>query len=199
MSTPPIDPSPRPGKATSPRKTYAIGGVLTVLAAGGAVAWYAAAHRVPPPDGRATDVVRFVADDHFKDMTYDQKNAYVARLEAMPLDQRRKLAQDAGLTPEQGRAAYKNIYDQAVRMRINKYFTFKTDAERNAYLDHLIDEWKREQTFTKPEGGTGKVQADPGAVKKRLETVPPGDRARAATFIQAFLQRSLAKGLGLAK
>lgn len=188
------DSAPKKAKTTR----YAVAGIAALLAIGGAAGWYRRAHRVPPPDGPATDVVRFVADDRFKALPYAQKNAYVARLEAMPIDQRRKLAQDAGLTPEQGRAAYKNIYDQAVRMRINQYFTLKTDAERTAYLDHLIDEWKREQAFTKPEGGAGKV-GDPGQLKQRLETVPPGDRARAATFVQAFLQRGIARGLGLAK
>lgn len=185
---------------TKTRK-YAIGSTLAVMtAAGGTLGWWWLAQRVPAPDGPAVDVVRFVADDRFRTMPGDQKQAYVDRLEAMPIDQRRQLAKDAGLTPEQGRAAYKNVYDQAVRSRINKYFALKTDADKSAYLDHLIDEFKREQTFTKPEGGDpGKLSNDPAKIKARLETVPAGDRAKAASFLQAFMQRALMRGLGLAK
>ena len=179
-----------------PKNRWAIGTCITavMLAAGaGGAAWWQ--YTPPPPAvaGPPEAIVQFAASERFKALPSEQRQQYVDRLEKLTPDERRALGKAAGLTPEQGRAAYKNLYDQGVRHRIEHFYTLKTAEEKNAYLDKLIEEFKKEQAFHKTE------PMDPSKVKGQLESVPAADRARAAGFLQAFIQRGIIRGLGFGK
>lgn len=184
----------QPVSATQSHKALWItSAVVAILAAAGGGLWWQNHRALPPVDGPPAPIVRLVANERFKTLPMEQRQAYIERLEKLPMDQRRAVGQAAGLTGDQAKAAYRAIYDQAVRFRIQKYYSFRTQAERDAYLDKLIEEFKREQAFVKA------PPIDASKIKQQLESVPANERAQAASFVQDFVKRGIMKGLGLAK
>lgn len=175
-------------KTRTVRKALAIVTVLVVV--GGAAYWYSRP-RMPLPTDPPVEITRFVATDRFVALPPDQKQAYVERLEKLTFDERRAVAKEANLSPEQALTAYKNVFRQAAQHRIDTYFSITDESQRRAYLDQLIDEFEKEQTFRKREPLT------PAQIKAQLESIPPGQRARTAQFMSAFVQRRLVRGMGL--
>lgn len=164
--------------------------VLALLLIGGAAFWLSRP-RMPLATDPPVEITRFVATDWFASLPGEQKQAYVDRLEKLTFDERRAVAKEANLSPEQALTAYRNVFRQAAMHRIDTYFAITDEEQRLAYLDHIIDEYEKEQTFRKREPLT------PAQIKAQLESIPPGQRAKTAQFLSVFVQRRLVRGLGL--
>ncbi len=188
MITHPIPPSLRLNKVSRP--IVLLGAVLMTGVVGGATLWLSRTRMTRPTDP-PVEIARFVATDQFVALPGEQKQAYVDRLEQLSFDERRAVAKAANLSPEQALTAYRNVFRQAAMHRIDTYYSIADENQRLAYLDHVIDEFEKEQTFHKRE------PPNPAQIKAQLESIPPGQRARAAQFLGVFVERRIMRGLGL--
>ncbi len=165
--------------------------VTLALIGVGSVAIFSLRQKMTLPNDPPKEIARFVATEQFVSLPDDQKQAYVTRLEQLSFEERRRASLEADLTPQQAEAAYRNVFRQAAHQRVNTYFSITDEQARKAYLDQVIDEFEKEQAFKKHQ------PPNPGQIKAYLESISPGQRARTAEFMSAFVQRRLVRGLGL--
>lgn len=189
-----------------------------VMALGSAAwAWY---RGLPPaPNADPKRIVAYVATEDFAQLPPDKKQSY---LDAVSNDPGKyfQAARESNLSDQQRHEAMGNFFMARAEAEADKYFALAADADRDAYLDKLIDEmeqrraqWagrmgaggsgaQRPQGEARPggraDGGSAGGHGNWGSAerqKSRMEKIPPGARAKMAEFRKAMRDRRAARGL----
>jgi len=185
------------------QKLASYGGGFGALILAIVLAWYFWPVRVPSPNESAATIGKFMATDKFASLPLDQKQPFLDAMEKLPWDDRRKMF--SGLSDDQREKMFTNAFLNSRMKTINDFFKLKTQKDKDAFLDKLIDQQQaRDAQRTKDQaanaggqgrGGGGAGRGDPGRMKAMLERVPPGSREKMAGFIGAIHARRDARGL----
>jgi len=202
--------SPRPAGAKRKfrrNRWIAAGATLVVVGAG---AWTLHARRIPAPDGPVVQVVKFVATEQFEKLSPEQQKPYTDALEKVSRGERREVFEKAELSDEDRERLFHNTRGKEMEQRVDAYFALATPAEKQKYLDSMLDEMQkrmsefRNRPTTRPAGqtgggdrpgGGGGNRFDPERMKKRMESTPPARQAKMAEFHAAMRKRMTERGI----
>jgi hypothetical protein len=194
-----------------------------VLALGALIAGVAAILRHtpldPPPDPAGlspADTARFLASDQFHKYSMREKRSYLERLRE---ERRKRMAEGRAEGPPEGafeelseeerenlRRNVRRVFMEMMQDAVNDYFALP-EAERTAYLDERIDEFRSRGG---PRGGPGggpprdeSARGDgaarrgptPERVSRMMRMTDPETRAKMIEFRRALRQRMEERGM----
>lgn len=197
-------------------KKYAITAVAVLLAGTASFAYYKYSQppELPDPGKQKTeDIAKLMASDKFSKLPEDLKNKYLENLSNQ--DKTREIFYSAGsMTDDEKKNLRENMrpmFEIAMNKKAKEYFALPPE-KRDAFLDNEIDKMA-ERFANRPDnrgnrdtavgqggrapggaaaGNAGGRRQGPSAkaVKKRIETTDPVDRAMSAQYRAALRARA---------
>jgi uncharacterized membrane protein YgcG len=219
-------PAAKPAPKSASARTTVVASVVGVLLLGGVVygAWKLWSGRLPSPNGDVVTIAKLAASDRFATLSREQQEAYAAAIGNGWENAALADAVKAGkLTEEERRKAGGLQRWLSWRAKMEGYFALPSEAERQKYLDKLMEEgakerekWRAARPTTRPSGdgatpGDGKRgdgqrgDGRPGdrggwasgsRMKERNESMTPTQRAQMAEFMAAMRKRWQQNGGG---
>lgn len=200
---------------------------VLLLAGVGYAGWRFWPVTAPDPEGLSeTELVTTIATVDFSRLSPEQRAAYAQRLMADDVDRRAMFRQGHDLPEaerQQARQNMREIMQAGMNQRMNEYFQLTTQAQKNAYLDKMIDEmqkrraeWEqRRQNRPQEErppaeartdnpsadenanrrGGGGRHTPSPERVKTRIENRDPYEHAQRMQFFEDMRKRMTERGI----
>jgi hypothetical protein len=217
-------PSPRPPAPRKPASQWTVTAVgALVVTAVGLLGWWLWPEHVPSPEASPVTLVKFASTDRFARMSEQEKQPYVDALSKIPRRDLFGAARDANLSQDERMNAMENVMGGRMQKQLDAFFVLPMGAQRDAYLDKMIDEQERnmrewmQRAATRParadgagggsngNGGEARNRQGRGQggqnfysaerMKRRIENTPPARRAQAAEFWAAMRARREARGL----
>jgi hypothetical protein len=185
-----------------------------VLVGLGLIAWvmWLRPEPLPPVDAPREQLVAFAATERFANLDAERKQRYLDAMQSWSFADRRAAVESANLTDDQRREAMRNTMRPMMIKRVEGYFSLAGEAERDAYLDKMIDEMetmraaaRAGQALSRLAGSSTRPSSDgnasgprgpsPERQKEMLEDLAPDQRAKMAAFMSAVQERRRERGL----
>jgi DNA-binding protein H-NS len=183
------------GSSAKKKLLIGIGSFAPLAAISLAIYWAGSSVKEPPPPSYDVNTnLSYLASDNFSKQPDEKKLEYLQKMREKNISHR-DMREKMRSLPEDER--------NKMRERMNKFFELKTQAEKDAYLDKIIDRMEqfrnRRAQARKENEQNGQQQNNaqrrrgrgftPDRLKKRIENSDPQSRAQAAAFRAALRAR----------
>ncbi len=190
--------------AGSRKLTIAAGGAVIALVAVGVWAIWPMQGPPDPTLQAPQEIQQYLASKSFANQGLDAQQKYISKA----FQGGRGFRGSGDLTDDQRRQLRQNVrpvMQQMMKDRVDGYFD-TPEEDREAYLDKLIDEFRRRRPERSPRTQPTDRQTQPGQgrrgwrrspdrMKRNLEETPADDRAKQAELWRALRRRMRDRGI----
>ncbi len=182
----------------SPALASSIGIVLTTVAA--YMVWHFWPEQLPAPTADHVVVAKFVGTDQFARLPLEQKEEYIRPL-MDNLFELMDAVRTGKITREEAQRGMNNAAAVVSGIHTREYFSRPSQAERDKYLDRVIDQQERARIvpfLMQPQGSANSPMPramDGAGMKARMENIDPLTRARMSEFMADVRKRREVRGL----